>query len=97
MLDEFGVEFQQHPIYFKPDTSMVSIYLTWGNMDKAEEMQDALIEKMKLSGVVSPARLAFQIDEYADICLDSGKLDKVSRRKHVLVVLFLTFNVSHSG
>ncbi len=79
VLDEHAGEFAQHPIFFKPDTSMVSIFLTWGRMDEAEDMQEQLIKKMALSGQVPPARIAFQTDEFADICLDSGKMAKAER------------------
>ncbi len=79
ILDQNAAEFAAHPIYFKPDTSMVSIFLTWGRMDEAEDMQEQLIKKMALSGQVPVQRLAFQTDEFADICLDSGKMAKAER------------------
>jgi len=78
-LDEAGVEFQQHPLYFKPDTCIVSCYLTWGKMDDAERVQESMIKKMQASGFVSQPRIAFQIDEFADICLDSGRMEKAEK------------------
>lgn len=79
VLDQAGPEFVQHPIFYKPETSMVSLLLTWGRMDEAEDMQELLIKKMQQSGAVSPPRVAFQTDEFADICLDSGKLEKAEK------------------
>ena len=79
VLDQAGAEFQQHPIFYKPDTCIVSIFLTWGRMDEAEDAQEALLAKMAASGNVSQPRLAFQTDEFADICLDSSKFEKAEK------------------
>lgn len=86
VLDEHASEFSTHPIFFKPDTCVVSIFLTWGRMDEAEDKQEELLRKMTASGSVVPQRLAFQTDEFADICLDSGKM-----QKGLLAVVFFVY------
>ncbi len=73
-----STELMQSPFFFKPEACIVSVYLTWGKMDEAEAVQERLITRLAAAGG-SKARLAFQTDEFADICLDGGRIDKAER------------------